>query len=84
LIILRTVKIDRHDSPYGTLTSPSGTPYRARAPKPGTDLKPYCVYKVNKPLTVKVGEAAPWFGYEGNGIQCKIPERVIALEKAGV
>ncbi|QJE02605.1 glycohydrolase toxin TNT-related protein [Massilia forsythiae] len=46
-------KIDRYGSPYGTFTSPVGTPYRARAPKPGTDLKPYCVYEVNKPLTVK-------------------------------
>jgi RHS repeat-associated protein len=76
-------KIDRYGSPYGTFTSPTGTSYRARAPKPGTDLKPYSVYEVNKPLTVKVGEAAPWFGYEGNGIQYELPERVIALEKAG-
>jgi RHS repeat-associated protein len=77
-------KIDRYGSPYGTFTSPAGTPYRARAPKPGTDLKPHCVYEVNKPLTVKAGGAAPWFGYEGNGIQYELPEKVIALEKAGI
>jgi RHS repeat-associated protein len=82
--ILPGSKIDRYGSPYGTFTSPTGTPYRARAPKPGTDLKPYCVYEVNKPLTVKAGEAAPWFGYEGNGIQYELPDRVIALEKAGI
>jgi len=77
-------KIDRYGSPYGTFTSPAGTPYRARAPKPGTDLKPHCVYEVNKPLTVKAGGAAPWFGYEGNGTQYELPDRVIALEKSGV
>ena len=53
--ILPGSKIDRYGSPYGTFTSPAGTPYRARAPKPGTDLKPHCVYEVNKPLTVKAG-----------------------------
>ncbi|SFC54057.1 RHS repeat-associated core domain-containing protein [Massilia yuzhufengensis] len=77
-------KIDRYGSPYGTFTSPTGTPYRARAPKPGTDLKPHCVYEVNEPLTVKAGGAAPWFGYEGNGIQYELPGRVIDLEKAGI
>jgi hypothetical protein len=82
--ILPGSKIDRYGSPYGTFTSPTGTPYRARAPKPGTDLKPYCVYEVNKPLTVKAGEAAPWFGYEGNGTQYELPHRVISLEKAGI
>jgi type VI secretion system secreted protein VgrG len=50
----------------------------------GTDLKPHCAYEVNEPLTVKAGEAAPWFGYEGNGIQYELPERVIALEKSGI
>lgn len=82
--ILPGAKIDRYGSPYGTFTSPTGTPYRARAPKPGTDLKPHCIYQVNSPLTVKIGEAAPWFGYEGNGIQHELPEKVIALEKSGV
>lgn len=77
-------KIDRYGSPYGTFTSPAGTPYRARAPKPWTDLKTYCVYEVNKPLTVKAGGAAPWFGYEGNGTQYELPERVIDLEKSEI
>jgi hypothetical protein len=82
--LLPGTKIDRYGSPYGTFTSPAGTPYRARAPKPGTDLKPHCIYEVNKPLTVKVGTAAPWFGYEGNGTQYELPDKVIALEKAGI
>jgi RHS repeat-associated protein len=82
--LLPGTKIDRYGSPYGTFTSPTGTPYRARAPKPGTDLKPYCVYEVNKPLTVKAGEATPWFGYEGNGTQYELSENIISLEKSGI
>jgi len=81
--LLPGTRIDRYGSPYGTFTSPMGTPYRARAPKPGTDLKPYCVYEVKKPFTVKTGEANPWFGYEGNGTQYEFSENIIALEKSG-
>src|SRR5690606_9433488 len=33
--------IDRYGSPFGTFASPEGTPYYARALKPGSDLKPY-------------------------------------------
>lgn len=35
-------------------------------------------------MTVKAGGAAPWFGYEGNGTQYELPERLIDLEKAGI
>lgn len=81
--LLPGTRIDRYGHPYGTYTSPAGASYRGRAPKPGTDLKPYSVYQLNKPLTVKAGEARPWFGYEGMELQYKLPKRVIDLVKSG-
>ena len=74
-------RIDRYGHEYGTFVSPEGVPYRARALKPGTDGKTYTVYEVKKPLTVDAGEIAPWFGYEGRGIQYELPDRVINLIK---
>jgi hypothetical protein len=35
-------------------------------------------------LTVKAGEATPWFGYEGNGTQYELSENIISLEKSGI
>jgi len=76
-------KIDRYGHEYGTFVSPEGVPYRARALKPGTDKQPYTVYEVKRKITVDAGEVAPWFGYEGRGIQYELPDKVIALIKNG-
>ncbi|HCS1417880.1 TPA: glycohydrolase toxin TNT-related protein, partial [Shigella boydii] len=81
--LLPGTRIDRYGSEYGTFLSPEGTPYRARSLKPGTDGKPYSVYEVTKPITVDAGEAAPWFGYEGGGIQYELPDKVINLINNG-
>lgn len=72
-------RIDRYGSEYGTFLPSEGTSYRARSLKPGTDGKPYNVYEVTKPITVDAGEVAPWFGYEGGGMQYELPDRVINL-----
>lgn len=80
-VLLPGTKIDRYGSEYGFFTSPEGIPYRSRSLKPGTDGKTYSVYEVQKPITVDVGEIAPWFGYEGHGIQYELPEKVIVLVK---
>ncbi|MBU0784401.1 MAG: glycohydrolase toxin TNT-related protein [Gammaproteobacteria bacterium] len=82
-VLMPGERIDRYGSPYGTYTSPEGTPYRARAPKPGTDLKPYSVYEVTQPIEVRSGSAKPWFGYEGGGTQYEMPKNMKDLEVAG-
>ena len=82
-VLMPGERIDRYGSPYGTYTSPEGTPYRARAPKPGTDLKPYSVYEVTQPIEVRSGSAKPWFGYEGGGMQYEMPQSMKDLEAAG-
>lgn len=35
----------------------------------GTDLKPYSVFEVLKPMNIKVGEVADCFNEPGRGIQ---------------
>lgn len=82
-VLMPGERIDRYGSPYGTYTSPEGTPYRARAPKPGTDLKPYSVYEITQPIEVRSGSAKPWFGYEGGGMQYEMPQSMKDLEAAG-
>ena len=67
-------KIDRYGSDYGTFTSPLGIPYEQRALAPGTELKPYSVFEVLKPIEVKAGEIAPWFNQSGGGIQYVMPD----------
>ncbi|WP_318363491.1 glycohydrolase toxin TNT-related protein, partial [Enterobacter sp.] len=76
-------RIDRYGSEYGVFTSPEGVPYRSRSLKPGTDGRPYNVYEVKSPITVNAGEAAPWFGYEGGGMQYELPDSVISLINDG-
>ncbi|RAH26800.1 TNT domain-containing protein, partial [Vibrio vulnificus] len=64
--------IDRFGPPRGTFLSPEGTPYSARALKPGTAREDYYVYEVLEPLTVKAGDIKPWFGEVGNGLQYRL------------
>lgn len=76
-------KIDRFGSDYGTFTSPLGISYEQRALAPGTELKPYSVFEVLKPIDVKAGEIAPWFNQPGGGIQYVMPDTIDELIEAG-
>ena len=77
-------RIDRYGSDFGSFTSPEGIPYKMRSVAPGTDLKPYSVFEVVKPINVKAGEIAPWFDEPGGGIQYLLPDTVDELLDAGV
>ena len=77
-------KIDRYGSDYGSFASPEGISYGQRALAPGTDLKPYSVFEVIKPMKVKAGEIAPWFNEPGGGIQYLLPDIIDELLDAGI
>ena len=71
--------IDRYGSDYGTFTSPLGVPYANRALAPGTEMKPYSVFEVVKPIEVQAGKIAPWFDQPGGGVQYMLPDLVDTL-----
>jgi hypothetical protein len=75
--------IDRFGHEGGTFVSPKGVPYPMRALPPGTNLKPYRVYKVKKPIEVTSGTIAPAFGEIGLGTQHELPTSVARLLKHG-
>lgn len=77
-------KIDRYGTDYGSFASPEGISYGQRALAPGTDLKPYSVFEVLKPMKVKAGEIAPWFNETGGGIQYVLPDIIDELLDAGI
>ncbi|AYE33985.1 TNT domain-containing protein [Clostridium septicum] len=77
-------KIDRYGTDYGSFASPEGISYGQRALAPGTDLKPYSVFEVIKPMKVKAGEIAPWFNETGGGIQYVLPDIIDELLDAGI
>ncbi|WLF69132.1 peptidoglycan-binding protein [Clostridium septicum] len=77
-------KIDRYGTDYGSFASPEGISYGERALAPGTDLKPYSVFEVIKPMKVKAGEIAPWFNETGGGIQYVLPDIIDELLDAGI
>ena len=77
-------KIDRYGSDYGSFASPEGISYCDRALAPGTDLKPYSVFEVIKPMKIKAGEIAPWFNEIGGGIQYVLPDIIDELLDAGI
>ena len=77
-------RFDRYGSDYGSFASPEGTPYSQRALAPGTDLKPYSVFEVIKPIKVKFGEIAPWFDEIGGGIQYVLPDIIDELLNAEI
>ena len=55
----------------------------ARILAPGTNLKPYKVFEVLKPIEVLEGKAAPWFDEIGGGTQFKLDKSVHELIKEG-
>jgi hypothetical protein len=75
--------IDRFGFEGGTFVSPRGTPYPMRALPPGTDLKPYHVYLVKKPLETRSGQIEPAFGESGMGVQHELPTSVARLLRFG-
>jgi len=79
----RIMPIDRYGFEQGTFASPKGTPAQMRSLAPGTLSKPYSVYKVAQPITVKAGTTAPWFGQPGLGMQYELPSSIHDLVNSG-
>ena len=77
-------RIDRYGYENGSFVSPEGTPYTQRSLPLGSDSKPYNIYEVVKPVEVKAGEIAPWFGEDGGGIQYKFSNSIEDLLSQGV
>jgi RHS repeat-associated protein len=75
--------IDRYGYEGGTFVSPQGVPYPMRALEPGTNSKPYHVYRVKKPIEVTTGQIAPAFGEPGMGTQHELPTSVARLLRHG-
>ncbi|GAB2027181.1 glycohydrolase toxin TNT-related protein [Lactovum odontotermitis] len=61
--------IGRRGSTDGKYFAPAGTPFDDIALPPFMENEPEILYKVCKPLPVKAGEVAPWFGKNGGGTQ---------------
>lgn len=76
-------RIDRYGYEGGTFVSPEGIPYNARSLAPGTELKPYNVYEVVKPIDGLEGKIAPWFDEVGGGIQYKLNQSIKELLDGG-
>jgi len=72
--------VDRYGFEGGTFVAPYGTSYGARALDYGSSSKPYHVYEVLQPLTVRAGPATPWFGQPGMGTQYELPASIDALK----
>lgn len=76
--------IDRYGSEYGTFVCPEGVPYEMRSLAPGSENKPYNIYRVLKPIEVMAGEIAPWFGQPGGGTQYMFDRSIFDLIEAGI
>ena len=61
--------ITRYGKETGRYASPKGVEFNQRSLAPGTELTRMYTYRVVKPITVKAGIAAPFFGASGGGIQ---------------
>ena len=75
--------LDRYGKSGGSFLSPAGTPFEARALPYDPDAMQYNVYEVLKPLSVQVGQAAPWFDQSGLGTQYMTSESVKSLVQQG-
>lgn len=76
-------RIDRYGYEGGTFVSPEGIPYEMRSLAPGTEVKPYHVYEVVKPVEGLGGKIAPWFNQPGGGIQYKLSNTIQELLDGG-
>ena len=50
----------------------------------GTDKKPYTIFEVVKPVEVRSGKIAPWFGEKGGGIQYEFSNKISELLEQGI
>jgi hypothetical protein len=68
----------------GTFASPSGNSFASRALQQFKTSSYYRQYTVKKNIpNVQVGEAIPWFGFEGMGLQFNLPMNVSDLIQQG-
>lgn len=77
-------RIDRYGFEGGTFVSPEGLSYASRSLAPGTNLKPYNIYEIIKPIEVQAGKIAPWFGEPGGGIQYEFNQSISQLLENGI
>ena len=67
-------RIDRFGDESGSFASPLGTPFEARSLPPEFQTsQPYFQYEVVAPMSVMSGQARPWFGASGYGMQYELP-----------
>ena len=84
LVLPAGVLLDRFGSDYGRFFSPKGATFGARAlPTVCADLI-YSVFRVQTPLPVKIGSAAPWFDEPGGAIQVQTDASAAQLLADGV
>jgi hypothetical protein len=77
-------RIDRYGFDGGRFASPEGVPVQSRSLAPGTADRPYSVFDVVEPVDVLAGNAAPWFGQPGGGMQYELAKTTKELLDAGI
>lgn len=75
--------IDRFGSEGGTFFSPKGESFDARALPYVCSQMAYTVYRVDKPVHVLEGKAAPWFNEPGGAEQYETDEPAYKLRASG-
>lgn len=75
--------IDRFGSEGGTFFSPKGQNFHARAVPYVCTRMDYRVYRVMKPIEVKLGRAAGWFDEPGGAVQYETSEPAYKLVASG-
>jgi hypothetical protein len=65
-------RVSRFGAPTGTYVSPAGTSFWKRALPWRKMFSEYHEYVVTKPMWVRNGKAAPWFGTKGGGTQYQL------------
>ncbi len=84
LVLPAGVLLDRFGSDHGRFFSPKGATFGARAlPTVCADLV-YSVFRVQTPLPVKIGSAAPWFDEPGGATQVQTDASAAQLLADGV
>lgn len=76
-------RIDRYGADGGHFLSPAGTPLEMRALSPSAEASPLSVFEVVKPFSVGAGQATPYFGRIGLGIQHETGQSVAELLVGG-
>ena len=79
VVLTSGFQFDRYGYNSGTYVSPVGTPFEMRSLAPGTELKPYKVFEVVKPVRATGSIVAPWFGQPGGGIQFELENSINQL-----